>query len=69
MAIWVFGDGRERSQPMTEKIAAVRERMTGYGDPDRLVRQTPPAEPHADLPVFSRRSTGTGDEVHGVVSF
>ena len=69
MAVWVLRDGWEGSRQTAEKIAAVRERMTGYGDPDRLARQAPPAEPHADLPLFSRRTTGTGDEVHGVVSF
>ncbi len=69
MAIWVLRDGWERSLPTAEKIAVVRERITGYGDPDRLARQTPPAEPHADLPLFSRRTTRTGDEVHGAVSF
>ena len=69
MAVWVLRDGWEGSRPTAEKIAAVRERMTGYGDPDRLARRAPPAEPHADLPLFSRRTTGTGDEVHGAVSF
>ena len=69
MAVWVLRDGWESSLPTAEKIAAVRERMTGYGDPDRLARWAPPAEPHSDLPLFSRRTTGTGDEVHGAVSF
>ena len=52
-----------------EKIVVVRDQMTAYGDPDELARWAPPAEPHADLPLFSRRTTGTGDEVHGAVSF
>ena len=69
MAVWVLRDGWEGSRPTPEKIAAVRERITGYGDPDRLARWAPPAEPHADLPLFSRRTTGTGDEVYGAVSF
>ena len=69
MAVWVLRDGWEGSRPTAEKIAIVRERITGYGDPDRLARRVPPAEPHVDLPLFSRRTTGTGDEVHGAVSF
>ena len=69
MAVWVLRDGWEGSRPTAEKIAIVRERITGYGDPDRLARQVPPAEPHADLPLFSCRTTGTGDDVHGAVSF
>ena len=69
MAVWVLRDGWEGSRPTAEKIAIVRERITGYGDPDRLARRVPPAEPRADLPLFSRRTTGTGDEVHGAVSF
>ena len=69
MAIWVLRDGWEGSRPTAEKITAVRERITGYGDPDQLARRAPPAEPHVDLPLFSRRTTGTGDEVHGAVSF
>ena len=69
MAIWVLRNGWEGSRPTSEKIAAVRERITGHGDPDRLVRRAPPAEPQVDLPLFARRNTGTGDEVHGAVSF
>ena len=69
MAVWVLRDGWEGSRPTAEKIAAVREWMTGYGDPGRLALGISPAEPHADLPLFSRRTTGTGDEVHGAVSF
>ena len=69
MAVWVLRDGWEGFRPTAAKIAAVRERMTGYGDPDRLARPAPPAEPHADLPLFSCRTTGTGDEAHGAVSF
>ena len=69
MAVWVLREGWEGSRPTAEKIAAVRDWMTGYGDPDRLARRVPPAEPHTDLPLFSRRTTGTGDEVHDAVSF
>ena len=69
MAVWMLREGWEGSRPTAEKIAAVRDRMTAYGDPDRLARRAPPAEPHADLPLFSRRTTGAGDEVHGAVSF
>ena len=69
MAVWVLRDGWEGSRPTAERIATVRERITGYGDPDRLARRVPPAKPHADLPLFSCRTTGTGDEVRGAVSF
>ena len=68
MAVWALRDDWERFRPTAEKIAAVRERRTSYGDPDRLALGAPPAEPHEDLPLFSRRTTGIGDEAHGAVS-
>ena len=68
MAVWVLRDGWDGSRPTAEKIAAVRGRMTSCGDPDRLARRAPPAEPHADLPLFWRRTTGTTHQVHGAVS-
>ena len=69
MAVWMLRNSWEGARPTAEKIAAVRERMTGCGDPDRLAQRASAAEPHADLPLFSRRATGTGDEVYGAVSF
>ena len=44
MAVWALRDAWEYLRPTAEKIAAVRDRMTGYGDPDELARQTPPTE-------------------------
>ena len=68
MAVWALREGWERSRSTADKIAAVRERITGYGDPDRLARRAPPAESHEDLPLFSRRTTRTEDEVRGAAS-
>ena len=69
MAIWTLRDGWDRARPTTEKLAAVRNRMTVFGNPDELVRRVPPPEPLADLPLFSSRSTPREDEVSGAVSF
>ena len=69
MAVWTLRDAWERSRPTGKKIAAVRDRMTGYGDPDELARQTPPTDPLPDLPLFSRPRSGIEGKVHGDVSF
>ena len=69
MAIWDLRDAWLRARPTEQKIAAFRDRMSGYGAPDQLARQVLPAEPVADLPLFSHRTTGSEDEVHDAVSF
>ena len=69
MAIWDLRDAWLRARPTEQKIAAFRDRMSGYGAPDQLARQVLPAEPVADLPLFSHRTSGSEDEVHDAVSF
>ena len=69
MAIWALRDAWDRTSPTKDKIAAVRARMTAFGDPDELARGVPQPEPLADLPLFSRRSDTRQDEVLGAVSF
>ena len=69
IAVWDLRDAWIRARPTAEKLAAFRDRMNGYGDPDQLARQAPPAAPLADLPLFSHRTTGAEDEVHDAVSF
>ena len=39
MAVWELRNTWTRCLPTAEKIAAFRDRMTGYGDPDRLARR------------------------------
>jgi len=70
MVVWELCGDWDGARPVAEKIAAVRERMQSYGDPDQLVRRAPPPEPSADLPLFSPlRSPVVEDEVRDVVSF
>ena len=69
MAVWRLRDDWDRTRPTPERIAAFRDRMTAYGDPDELARRAPPPEPLADLPLFSPRTAGAADEVYGAVSF
>ena len=69
MAVWQLHDGWNRSLPMTDKIAAFRDRAAGYGDPNELAQRAPIPELTAGLPLFSRRATRPEDERHGAVSF
>ena len=66
MAIWALRGGWDRSRPTADKIAAFRDRMMDCGDPDQLARRVQPADPLTDLPLFSRRTIATDDEVHNV---
>ena len=68
MAAWVLRDTWDRSRPTAEKLASIRNRMMACGDPDQLARRVPLADPVADLPLFSRRTTVIRDEVHGAAS-
>ena len=69
IAVWELRSAWDQSRSTAEKIAAVRDRMNAYGDPDELARRDPPPEPLTDLPLFSRHAAATEDEVHGAVSF
>jgi len=69
MGIWALRGTWDRSRPTARKLAAVHDRMTGYGDPGELARRASAADSLADLPLFSHRTTGTEGEVHGAVSF
>ena len=69
MAVWRLRDDWDRTRPTPEKIAAFRDRLTAYGDPDELARWAPSPEPRADLPLFSPRTAGAADEIFGAVSF
>ena len=69
MAIWALRGGWDRFRPTADRIAAFRDRMMDCGDPDQLARRAPPADQLTDLPLFSRRTFATDDEVYGAVSF
>ena len=68
MAVWVLRDAWDRSSPMAEKLANVRDRMTACGDPDRLALRMQLVDPVADLPLFVRRTTPTHGDVDGAIS-
>ena len=69
MAVWNLRDTWSRERPTVEKIAAVRTRLTCFGDPDDLARQAPPPEPSGSLPLFSHRRVKARDEDYRAVSF
>ena len=69
MAVWDLRDAWDRALSTAEKIAAFRDMVTGYGDPDQLAQRVSPAEPMAGVPVFSHRPTGLEEEAHDAVSF
>ena len=69
MAVWELRNTWDRSLTTVEKIAAFRDKVTGYGDPDQLARHVAIAEPMANLPLFSHRAIGPSEEALDVVSF
>ena len=69
IAVWKLRGVWARNVSTEEKIAVVRNRMKGYGDPDHLARQAASAEPLGDLPLFAKRRTRSGEGERRSVSF
>ena len=69
MAVWELRNAWDRSLSTAEKIAAFRDRVTIYGDPDQLACRVSPPKPKEGLPLFSHRTTGSEERLHDAVSF
>ena len=69
IAVWQLRTAWDRSLPTAEKIATLRDSMTGYGDPDELARLAATPEPFGDLPLFAPIATRPEEGIHGAVSF
>jgi len=69
IAVWELRSVWDRSLPTAEKIAALRDGMMGYGDPDNLASLVIPGEPAEDLPLFSNAMTAPDQGIYGAVSF
>ena len=68
-AVWRLRGGWDRSRPTAEKIAALRETMTMYGDPDELARLAAAAGPEDALPLFASKTVPPAEGIRRAVSF
>ena len=68
-AVWELRSVWDRSRSTANKIAALRDRMLRYGDPDELTRLVIPPERLVDLPLFAPITTRPDEGVLGAVSF
>ena len=69
IAVWQLGSGWNPSLSTAEKIAAVRNTMNRFGEPDELAKLAATTEPLADLPLFAPIATRRKEELHGAISF
>ena len=69
IAVWLHRDTWESSLSTAEKIAALRDTMDEYGDPDELARCAATAEPVADLPLVAPTGSPPEEGARGAVSF
>ena len=69
IAVWRLRSTWNRELATAGKIDALREQMTGFGDPDEIARRAVIAEPLPDLPVLTPLSTGVEEGRHSAVSF
>ena len=68
-AIWELRTAWDRSLSTGRKIAAVRDRMMSYGDPDELATRVAPRKPEADdLPLFAPAGTRVAGTAGGAAS-
>ena len=68
-AVWRLRTDWDRSLPTAHKIAAVRDRMSVYGEADKLARQAAAVEPPGDMPLFTPMKATIEKGSHGAVSF
>ena len=68
-AVWRLRSGWDRSRPAAEKIAALHEGMTSYGDPEDIARLAAAAEAADEPPLFAPGTSPPGEGVRRAVSF
>ena len=69
IAVWQLRTDWDRSLSTADRIAALREQMTRYGDPDEIARLAATAELPEDLPLFAPVAALSEGEHHSAVSF
>ncbi len=69
IAVWQIRTDWDRSLSTRDKILALRERMTRFGDPDEIAVCAVDAEPAEDLPLFALPAARSGGGAHSAVSF
>ena len=69
IAVWELRSVWDRSLSTAAKIAALRDRIMSYGDPDELARLVAPPERLGDLPLFAPIAIRPHEGTHGAVSF
>ena len=68
-AVWRLRSGWDRSRPAAEKIAALRDGMTSYGDPEEIARLAAAAETDDEPPLFAPKTAPPREGVRRAVSF
>jgi len=68
IAVWELRNAWDPFLSTSEKIAALRDGMMRYGDPDELARLVAPPERVGDLPLFAPTATHP-QGIHSAVSF
>jgi len=69
MAVWNLRATWDRSLVTSKKIAAFRDCMIQFGDPEGFARMATAPEPRSDLPLFSQEATPPEEGFHRAVSF
>ncbi|MDE0171967.1 MAG: hypothetical protein OYH76_00025 [Defluviicoccus sp.] len=68
-AVWRLRSGWDRYRSAAEKIAALHDGMTSYGDPEEIARLAAAAEAADERPFFAPGTAPPGERVHRAVSF
>ena len=69
IAVWQLRTSWDRSLRTADKIAALREHMTRFGDPDEIATLAASVELPEDLPLFAPAAAQSQKERHSAVSF
>ncbi len=69
MAVWNLRPTWDRAAATSRKIAAFRDRLVQFGDPEELARMATAPEPRGDPPLFSQQTTPPDEGPHRAVSF
>ena len=69
IAVWQLRTDWDRSLSTADRIAALREQMTRYGDPDEIAGLAATAETPDDLPLFAPDAAQSEGERHSAISF
>ena len=68
-AVWRLRSGWDRSRPAAEKIAALHDAMTSYGDPEEIATLAAAASADDEQPLFAPGTAPPGEGARRAVSF